>query len=46
MRGELLSYGNYFIMDKSDLYHIRVEILHDENGRSSVAKFIFHRSRN
>ncbi|VAX04532.1 hypothetical protein MNBD_GAMMA20-2390 [hydrothermal vent metagenome] len=43
MRGESLSYGNYFTLHKPELYRIRVEIRRGDNGHLSVAEFVFQR---
>ncbi len=44
MRDEPLSYGNYFIMHKPELYRIRVEIRRGDS-KPSVASFVFQRPR-
>ncbi len=43
MRGEPLSYGNYFTLHKPELYRIRVEIQRGDDGHLSVAEFVFQR---
>jgi len=45
MRGEPLSYGNYFTMRKPELYRIRVDIQRGKGGEKSVANFVFRRPR-
>lgn len=43
MRGESVSYGNYFILHKPERYRIRVEIRRGDDEHLSVAEFVFQR---
>ena len=43
MRGDLISYGNYFMMQEPGVYRIRIEIERKEGGGTSVANFRFQR---
>jgi len=45
MRGEPLSYGNYFTLHRPERYRIRVEIQRGEGGDRSVANFVYQRPR-
>ncbi len=43
MRGEPLSYGNYFTLHKPERYRIRVEIRRGDDKHLSVVEFVFQR---
>ncbi|WP_456402147.1 hypothetical protein [Hydrogenimonas sp.] len=43
MRGEPISYGNYFVMKEPGTYRIRIEMERKDGGGTSVANFEFQR---
>lgn len=45
MHGDIVSYGNFFSMQKPETYRILVEVQRGKSGGKSVANFIHRRSK-